>query len=228
MTRAHLHAVIVATGLTLWTPGTAVANGFARRPDVGPTLHHEDPVIERALTELGQPLNRIAVISADDIRRIYARAGAGWPSPRLDAFRSPLDPGDPTIYVSRESPAYQATARTRSAFDLLKLTAILVHEQVHNTDIESAAYRLAGGLHPQSTAKAPGPGTGQGPAVPWSLEAKAFALAWAGRQSRCWRSSANESCHATKWQRTTLRPGLWLFRMAAILLLSRTVKETTL
>ena len=198
--RVHVARLIVAAGLTLWLPVTAVANGFVRRPDVSRTLHHEDPVIERALTELGQPLNRIAVISPAEIRRIYVRAGAGWPSPGLEAFRSPLDPGDPTIYVNREAPAYKMAARARSAFDLLKLASILVHEQVHNTDIEFAAYRLQADFIRSRLRKLPGQERDRARRYTGLARGQGLLTRLGQTQEqRRPRSSANESPRAMNW-----------------------------
>jgi hypothetical protein len=41
-----------------------------------------------------------------------------------------------------DSGVYTTAVRTRSALAVLKLAATLLHEQVHNTDGEFAAYRM--------------------------------------------------------------------------------------
>ena len=63
---------------------------------------------------------------------------------------APHDAGDPHIYVNQRSLVYESAARTPSAITLLILAATLVHEQVHNTDLE------LGGLPP------PGDSSGAG------------------------------------------------------------------
>jgi hypothetical protein len=66
----------------------------------------------------------------------------GDPPPELHAFRAPGDLSDPHIYVNAESAVYREALSKPSAVNTLKLAATLVHEQVHNTDREFAAYRL--------------------------------------------------------------------------------------
>jgi len=105
-------------------------------------MHHEDAVIQQALTVLGLAVNPIRVVDLEEIREIYALAGAAPPPPGLNAFRAPGDTGDPTIYVNNASRVYRSAARKPSPLALLKLAATLAHEQVHNTDGEFAAYRL--------------------------------------------------------------------------------------
>jgi hypothetical protein len=88
-------------------------------------------------------VNPVQVVGIDEIRTIYARTPAAGPSPTgLIAFRAPGDPRDATIYVSRHSSEYTQAARKPSPLVLLKLAAVLAHEQVHNSDGEAAAYRL--------------------------------------------------------------------------------------
>ncbi len=105
-------------------------------------MQHDDPVIQQALNVIGQPVNPVKVVGAREIREIYARVRAGAPPAGLNAFRATGDASDPSIYVNRDSLVYKDAARTSSVFGLLKLAATLVHEQVHNTDGEFAAYRL--------------------------------------------------------------------------------------
>lgn len=99
---------------------------------------HADPVIQRALVVLGQPMNPIKVVGLQDIREMFARMRAGAPPAGLNAFRAT---GDANVYVNRDSPVYERAARLASALDWLVLAATLVHEQVHNTDGEFAACR---------------------------------------------------------------------------------------
>lgn len=106
------------------------------------TMHHDDPVIQRALVVVGQPVNPIRVVGLQEIREIYARLRAGAPPAGLTAFRATGDASDPSIYVNSDSHVYRGAARRPSALGLLRLAATLVHEQVHNTDGEFAAYRL--------------------------------------------------------------------------------------
>jgi hypothetical protein len=111
-----------------------------RRWDVERIRQHDDPVIQQALIVLGQAVNPIRVSAPAQIREIYARRlGAGAPPAGLNAFRAPYDPH---IYVNMDSGVYTSAVRTRSALAVLKLAATLLHEQVHNTDGEFAAYRM--------------------------------------------------------------------------------------
>lgn len=105
-----------------------------------PTVH-DDPVIHRALVVVGQPLNPVRVVGIREIREIYARLRAGAPPAGLNAFRAAAGSDGP-IYVNRDSEVYRSAARRPSPLDLLRLAATLIHEQVHNTDGEHAAYRL--------------------------------------------------------------------------------------
>ncbi len=122
-------------------PGLTSEVGSSRN-EASRTLTHEDSVIQRALLVLGQPVNPIRVVEPREIGRIYARAGVGPPPEGLTAFRAPHDANDPHIYVNQRSLVYQNAVRTPSAMTLLILAGTLVHEQVHNTDRELAAYRL--------------------------------------------------------------------------------------
>lgn len=106
-------------------------------------MQHEDPAIQQALIVLGQAVNPIRVAGPTQIRELYARTpGVGAPMAGLDAFRAPGDMNDPNIYVNGGSVVYRSAAPKPSAFALVKLAATLVHEQVHNTDGDLAAYRL--------------------------------------------------------------------------------------
>ena len=101
---------------------------------------HSDPVLQRALVVLGQHVNDIHLVSTLEIREMYARTpGAGVPPLGLNAFRLP---GDPNIYVNRDSITYQAASKKRSGFEVVRLAGTLLHEQIHDTDGEAAACRL--------------------------------------------------------------------------------------
>ena len=114
----------------------------APRGDVERTMRHDDSAIQQALIVLGQAINPIRVVSPEEIREIYARAGIGEPPAGLHAFRAQRDMSDPNIYVNKNSPVYRNAARKPSALSVLKLAAMLAHEQLHNTDGEFAAYRV--------------------------------------------------------------------------------------
>ena len=105
-------------------------------------MQHDDSTIQHALIVIGQPVNPIRVMSSEAISKIYAGAGVGDPPAGLDAFRAPHDRADPNIYVNEDSLAYRNAMSNPSAVGRLKLAAILLHEQVHNTDGEFAAYSL--------------------------------------------------------------------------------------
>lgn len=106
------------------------------------TVRHDDHVIQRALDFVAQPLNPILLVSIDRARAIVAATpGGGVLSPRVNAFRAPGAHAAPHIYVIRESAVYRRAARAET-LGLLKLAATLVHEQVHATDGDAAAYRL--------------------------------------------------------------------------------------
>lgn len=125
----HAMLSVVARALVLLMPLPAAA-------DRGPL---EDPVVREALRILAQPLNPVRVLSAPEVREIYRRTTGALPPAGLNAFRIT---GDRNIYVNAESEVYSHAARKRTAFDLLRLAATLLHEQVHETDGEYAARRL--------------------------------------------------------------------------------------
>ena len=102
------------------------------------SLPHLDPVIRNASRGLSLPVEDIRVLSTGQVRQVFGQAGGGAPPAGLIAFRIK---GDPLIYVSAESEVYRSAVRRPSPFHLLRLAATLVHEQVHDTDGESAAYR---------------------------------------------------------------------------------------
>jgi hypothetical protein len=135
-------AIGAATVALLVLPASPSPEPVGPRPDAERSVHHPDPVIERALAIVGQPLNPVTVAGAEDIRRLYSRALDAGPPEGLDAFRAPGDASDPRIYVNRDSPIYRRAARSPSALVVLQLAATLAHEQVHNTDREFAAARL--------------------------------------------------------------------------------------
>lgn len=97
-----------------------------------------DPVIGDAVRALSQPVNEVRVLSPLQVREIFDRAGGSAPPAGLIAFRIK---GDPVIYVDAGSEIYRDAARRPSPFHLLRLAATLMHEQVHDSDGEAAAYR---------------------------------------------------------------------------------------
>jgi hypothetical protein len=149
------------------------------RNEASRTLTHEDSIIQRALLVLGQPVNPIRVVEPREIGRIYARAGVGPPPEGLTAFRAPHDASDPHIYVNQRSLVYQDAARTRSAMTVLILAGTLVHEQVHNTDRELAAYRLQADFVRGRLQSLPRRDHDAARQYVQQLDARARALAWA-------------------------------------------------
>lgn len=111
------------------------------RPEVPRSTDHHDPLIRRALGVVRQPLHPVRVIGTAEVQRLYAVA-ALVPPDGLEAFRAPGDASDPHIYVHAEGAVYVNASRKPTALAILKLAAVLLHEQVHNTDRELAAYRL--------------------------------------------------------------------------------------
>lgn len=99
-----------------------------------------DETIQKALAVLARPVNPVRVVAPSEIRQIYGRVAAVPPS-GLIAFRAPGDRTDATIYVNSDSDVYRSASRKASGLALLTLAATLVHEQVHDTDGEAAAYR---------------------------------------------------------------------------------------
>jgi hypothetical protein len=106
------------------------------------TAAHTDPVIQRALLVIGQPISPVKLVSVQEIREIYNRLGAGPPPSGLNAFRVRAGGEDARIHVNRDSDLYRRAARNPSPLHILRLAATLVHEQVHDTDGEHAAYRV--------------------------------------------------------------------------------------
>jgi hypothetical protein len=125
---SHVVSCAVAQALLLLVP----------HPDTVANRAHGDTVITRALLVLSQRVNDVRVLSPVEVRTLFERAGAGAPPAALTAFRLR---NDATIYVSGTSAVYRDAAEKPSAFHLLRLAATLVHEQVHDTDGEDAAYR---------------------------------------------------------------------------------------
>jgi hypothetical protein len=103
------------------------------------SMHHEDRVVERALALIGQQVNPVAVVNRAAIREIYSRIpGAGTPPPGLNGFRVA---GDPALYINRDSDVYAAAAQDGSPFAILRLAAVIVHEQGHDGGSELDACR---------------------------------------------------------------------------------------
>jgi hypothetical protein len=128
--------VSIASGTTHDRPGLTAAAAVSRT-EASRTLTHEDSVIQRALLVLGQPVNPIRVVEPREIGLLYARAGVGPLPEGLTAFRAPRDASDPHIYVNQRSLVERGPNAV--AITLLILAGTLVHEQVHNSDLELAA-----------------------------------------------------------------------------------------
>lgn len=113
------------------------------RPMAGRTVEPGDPTVRQALDYLGQRIDPIEVVSLAEATALYGRVPrAGAPSPGVNAFRLPLDGAISGIFVNRESVTYRLAARRPTVLRLLRLAATLLHEQVHRSDGEHAAYRL--------------------------------------------------------------------------------------
>jgi hypothetical protein len=128
---------------------------------------------------LGQKVNPVKVLDAEQINDIYARAAAAPPHLlELTAFRARGVVTDPHIYVNRDSAIYRAATSKPSALKILKLAATLAHEQVHNTDGELAAYRLQADFVRSKLEGVPRRQRKDACAYLQSLEAKAQAIAY--------------------------------------------------
>jgi hypothetical protein len=138
---APLLATILSASVSAAGQSQAGSRSSRSRPDQVRSLTHSDPVIQRALMLIGQPLNPIRVAGSGLVKRLYARVSGAHPPPGLEAFRSG-DPQDPLIYVYRGSYVYAEAASEPTLLADIKLAATLIHEQVHNTDREAAALRL--------------------------------------------------------------------------------------
>ena len=159
----HVVSCALAQALLLVPhPGTIVNRAYG------------DPVIRSALLVLSQRVNEVRVLSPVEVRGLFERAGAGAPPAGLTAFRLKTDP---TIYISGTSAVYRDAADKPSAFHLLRLAATLVHEQVHDTDGEDAAYRRQADLVRSRLARPPRDERARGDQCWHSLEVRAISLA---------------------------------------------------
>lgn len=145
------------------------------------TTHAGDPVVGEALRVLAQPVNAVSVVSRPQVRKLFYRATGGDPPAGLNAFRIR---GDPTIYVNVESAVYREAALRPTAFHLLRLAATLLHEQVHETDDEYAAYRLQADFVRTRLAALPSSQRAAASAYWRILEIRAISLAKAQRLAR--------------------------------------------
>lgn len=156
-----------------------------------PELHTESLVepnhhaVRQAIAVLGQKVNPVKVLDAEQINDIYARAAAAPPHLlELTAFRARGVVTDPHIYVNRDSAIYRAATNKPSVLAILKLAATLAHEQVHNTDGELAAYRLQSDFVRSKLESVPRRQRKEACAYLQSLEAKAQAIAYITRPKR--------------------------------------------
>jgi hypothetical protein len=97
----------------------------------------------------------------------------------------PGDPSDANIYVNEASAVYASAVRKPSALALLKLAATLVHEQVHNTDGEFAAYRLQSDFVRSRLTSIPGQQRDEAHAYVQGLDARAFARQFGIHRPAC-------------------------------------------
>jgi hypothetical protein len=142
-----------------------------------------DGPIPAALAVLGQRVNPVRVAGAEEIRAIYGKGGVAPPA-GLNAFRAPYHANDPAIYVNGDSELYRRAARTLSPLVLLQLAATLLHEQVHNTDGEAAAYRLQSDFVRDRLQHLPGRVREDARRYIERLDARANAHAWVAERLR--------------------------------------------
>ena len=140
-----------------------------------------DPVIHNAARGLSLPVNDVRVLSTPQVREIFDRAGGGAPPAGLIAFRIK---NDPFIYVNSESEVYRSAAHRPSPFHLLRLAATLVHEQVHDTDGESAAYRRQADFVRSRLAELPADQRARAHTYWQALEVRAISMAKAAAAHR--------------------------------------------
>ena len=143
-------------------------------PDALASRSSEDPVITRAVHVLSQPVNEVRVLSLPELHQVFQAAGGGSPPHGLIAFRRQQDP---TIYISAASRVYLDAAERPSRFHLLRLAATLVHEQVHDTDGEDAAYRRQADFVRSRLASLPHEDRARGYDYWRTLEVRAISLA---------------------------------------------------
>jgi hypothetical protein len=102
-----------------------------------------DATVRLAIRQLGQEVDPVEVVALAEARDVYGQVpGAGAPTPGMNAFRVRQGASVSHIYVNRDSTVYRAAARRPTPLALLRLAATLLHEQVHRTDGDTAAYRL--------------------------------------------------------------------------------------
>lgn len=116
-------------------------------------MMHDDPVIQRALALVGQPLNPVRVVGVPEIEAIYQESepgavGSEGARKRLGfvkGFRRPGDHDrkDPNIYINKDNPAYKDARNAKNEWANLALAAILTHEQIHNTESGAEGERAA-------------------------------------------------------------------------------------
>ncbi len=118
----------------LW-PATPVR---AQEPRPAPerTAEHEDPVIQRALALLGEPVNPVRVVTPrdyDSIRLPRALHRSTSASAAFRVWRGQVP--DAPIYVNRSRAVYTLAAREHtSRWPDLLLASTLLHEQIHQTE----------------------------------------------------------------------------------------------
>jgi len=146
----------------------------------------DDPTIRQALAVLGQPVSPIEVVTFEQAQEIYRRTPGARPltaqlSEGLRAFRVVRDH---RIFVNRDSTDFKDVERRPTPLGLLKLAAILVHEQVHATDGEYAASRLQADFVRSRLHSLPRRERAKGRLYLRDLEARTTALGMGARNAR--------------------------------------------
>ena len=146
---------------------------------------HHHLAIQQALAVVGQAVNPVKVVGSSQIQALYAgMPGVRSPGTGLNAFRAPGNPADPYIYVNEESAIYRTAVEKPSPLALLALAATLVHEHVHDTDSDLAAYRVQSDFVRSRLSSLPRQQRQAGRAYLERLDAKAQALAYAVHRQR--------------------------------------------
>lgn len=115
------------------------------------SMTHEDAVIQRAMSLLGQPVNPVQVVSQSDVEAIYREAAPERVKNRQDeirlwgvgGFRRPNDEEDPNIYINKNHELYRRAKDKGDNLGNLLMAATLAHEQTHNTEHGNEGERAA-------------------------------------------------------------------------------------
>lgn len=134
-----MHTILLLASLTL---GDAVPGPV--RIDYVTMPQCADPTVRQALAILAQPVSPIELVTREEAQEIYRRTpGARALTPELaEGLKAFRVAHDHRIFVNRDSALFREVARRPTPLALLKLAAILAHEEVHGSDGEYAASRL--------------------------------------------------------------------------------------